>query len=670
MAHLVPYPLGRLAGRVLRELEAGGPVLDYPRAKVVRGLPGRDLTTSIHGHLAATPLGPAAGPHTQLAQNILLAFLGGSRVFELKTVQVMDELVIPRPCIDMRTVGFNVEWSQELKLEQSLEEYVKASMLLDVAIASGQLGLAPGFERYVFDLSVGYDLKGIRGERVQAFLNGMKNAQPTIDRLRKELPAKYRDLPFRTGITDTLTLSTFHGCPPGEIEGIAKFLMEENGLHVVVKLNPTLLGPTDGRRLFNERLGYRYRIPDSAFANDPTFEQAGELITRLEEVAKRSGRTLGVKFSNTLVVENEGDFLPKAEKLSYLSGPPLHVLAMTLVARFRAAFGDRLPVSFSAGLDKFNFPDAVALGLKPVTVCSDLLRTGGYARAHGYFAELEKRMAAVGAASLDEFTLKAHGQGEAALAKVPGLDAAACRESLAPGGSPLSVAGPMFENWVSEARLLNTRHYAGRLPDDKRYHAAQNAKAPNKVGSHLVLFDCLTCDKCVPVCPNHANFTYTLPKAELPIVKLTRANGAWAAKPSGTLKVEEKHQIGNFADFCNECGNCDVFCPEDGGPYVLKPRFFGSAEQFAKWKSHDGFFVAQGATLGRFGGKEFRLEASGARTRFSGAGFELELDPARPESPTAGKSDEGVEVDLTYFHILRWLRDAVLDPATSNYLNS
>ncbi|GIS37010.1 MAG: hypothetical protein Ct9H90mP9_0400 [Pseudomonadota bacterium] len=27
--------------------------------------------------------------------------------------------------IDMETIGYNVEWSQELKLEQSLHEYVR-----------------------------------------------------------------------------------------------------------------------------------------------------------------------------------------------------------------------------------------------------------------------------------------------------------------------------------------------------------------------------------------------------------------------------------------------------------------------------------------------------------------------------------------------------------------
>ena len=44
----------------------------------------------------------------------------------------------------MQTLGFNVEWSQELTLEQSLEEYVKAAMLIRILEASGRLALAPG----------------------------------------------------------------------------------------------------------------------------------------------------------------------------------------------------------------------------------------------------------------------------------------------------------------------------------------------------------------------------------------------------------------------------------------------------------------------------------------------------------------------------------------------
>jgi len=29
-----------------------------------------------------------------------------------------------------------------------------------------------------------------------------------------------------------------------------------------------------------------------------------------------------------------------------------------------------------------------------------------------------------------------------------------------------------------------------------------------------------------------------------------------------------------FSELCNECGNCMVFCPEDGDPAMIKPRLY------------------------------------------------------------------------------------------------
>ncbi|MDH5490969.1 MAG: glutamate synthase, partial [Myxococcales bacterium] len=337
MAELVPYPFGRLARRIFREFEERGSILDLPERKFVRGVRGADVSVRMHGRRASTALGPAAGPHSQLAQNIVLAFLGGGRIFELKTVQILDQLQIPRPCIDMQTIGYNVEWSQELRLEQSLEEYVKASMLLEILIASGKLELEPGFADFIFDMSVGYDLAGIQSERVRAFIEGLLDATPIIDRLRSELPeelAQYRDLDFRSRVSETLTLSTFHGCPPEEIERIIHYLLNEHGLHCVAKLNPTLLGRERVAELLGERMGYPDRVPDVAFEKDTKWEQALEFTERLGAEAERLGLGFGVKFSNTLIVQNHRDFFPATEKEMYLSGAPLHVLAMELVARF------------------------------------------------------------------------------------------------------------------------------------------------------------------------------------------------------------------------------------------------------------------------------------------------------------------------------------------------
>src|ERR1019366_3537120 len=160
--------------------------------------------------------------------------------------------------------------------------------------------------------------------------------------------------------------------------------------------------------------------------------------------------------------------------------------------------------------------------------------------------------------------------------------------------------------------------------------------------------------------PNDANFPYVLPRIEIPIVKLTPLRGGeWARETAGLLRFEKKHQLANFADFCNDCGNCDVFCPEDGGPYLAKPRFFGSREHWAGAKLLDGFYVdRRGETIdGRFGGREYHLRIDGARVAFLGEGFELSFSETDPESTVSGTAS--VEVDLTYFHILNWLRKAL-----------
>ena len=203
-----------------------------------------DLSVRFHEHTPSTALGPAAGPQTQMAQNIVLSYLAGCRVMELKTVQVNDRLEIGRPCIDMANVGYNIEWSQELRIQESLEEYVKAWMLITMLRHERpEFGGSQG--DVVFDMSVGYDLAGIQSPSVRAFMDGMLDASEIIERFRAEIPeelAHLRDLDYPAQLSNTLTLSTFHGCPPDEIERIIDWLLETYGIHCIVKLNPTLLG--------------------------------------------------------------------------------------------------------------------------------------------------------------------------------------------------------------------------------------------------------------------------------------------------------------------------------------------------------------------------------------------------------------------------------------------
>jgi putative selenate reductase len=677
---LTPYPFGALLRRAFRELDLRNALFDLPARRFFRGDPARDLSVRFHGHRAATPFGPAAGPQSQLAQNIALAWLGGGRIIELKTVQVRDDLVIPRPCIDMQTVGYNVEWSQELRLEESLEEYVKASMLVRILAESGRLGPMAGAADTVYDMSVGYDLAGITSPRVQAFIGGLLDATPVVDRLRRQIPpelARYRDLDFATRLADTLTLSTFHGCPPGEIEGIIDFLLSHLGLHCIVKLNPMLLGARDARWMLNEVLGYQdVRVPQSAFDRDTTWDQMCGFVERLGATASRLGLGFGVKLTNTLIVENHRDFFPKTEREMYLSGPPLHVLAIELVRRFRRVFGNRYAVSFSAGVDTGNFAETVALGLVPVTVCSDLLKPGGYGRAFGYFQRLNERMSAAGATTLDEFCVLGHGQAEAALEHLD-LDPPArarCERALAERAPLGTSVGPdLVARWRAAAVLLNTEAYADRVAGDPRYARQSHTRLPRKIGRHLKLFDCISCDKCVPVCPNDANFTFVLPQGEARVVKVRRQDGRWTVSEEGTLTLTEPHQIGTFADFCNDCGNCDVFCPEDGGPYLVKPRFFGSEEAWRRHDRLDGFFVSSAGTrstvLGRFSGRGYRIDTDGSLVRYAGPGFEVTFEAADPVATLDGESRADVEIDLTYSRIMLWLRDGLFAPDAVNYVN-
>ena len=689
MSELVPIPLPLLLRRAFLEFEREGKIFDLPKAKFFRGLPGLDTSVRFHGHTASTPLGPAAGPHDQLVQNIVLSWLGGSRIIELKTVQILDELKIPRPCIDIINVGYNVEWSQELRLEQSLREYVGVAMFIEILKASKLLGDDfPGdWGDTIFDMSVGYDLKGISSPRVRAWMERMMDSTAIVNELRGTLTgpwARYRDLPFPTRISDTLTLSTFHGCPAGEIEGIVSFLLTEMDLNVCVKLNPTLLGKAHVEHLLHDVLGYHdLLVTQEAFDKDLQFPEALEMIPRLDRLARSRGKRLAVKFSNTLVVKNHRTFF--TDEVMYMSGAPLHVLTLNLVQKFRQHMGASIPISFSAGLDSNNMANCVAMNFIPVTTCTDLLRPGGYARLIRYMEKLGEKMHAVGATRIPDFVFgkwanaplrvgdagdegfparaicrRGKGRnwprrivvGNRRFVAAEGLGAnTTARPStpyasrspadlrrVASGFPPAmvdalrpTIAG-LEQTLVDAAGALNTPVLVKDATENPRYKWEHNKGVPRKIGSKLWLYDCINCDKCVPVCPNVANFVY-----ETSAVDITYDNfeltpeGPPQRVPGGVFKVAKAHQLANYADACNDCGNCDVFCPEDGGPYIEKPRFFSSLETYRKYAGRNGFYI------------DFEGDRTTIYGTIAGATYQLNLNPLIDR---AWFSDKNAEVEI------------------------
>ncbi len=277
-------PFATQLRRVLMEYERKRAIFDIPAPLFYTPAPRPFGVPPPVRQTLATPVGPSAGPHTQLSQNIVASWLCGGRFIELKTVQVKDDLVIPRPCIDMTDEGYNVEWSQELTLDQSAHEYVVAWALLHILPRLlGWEGRAAGA---IFDMSVGYDLAGIRHPRMTRFMDVMADASEPLAAiratLRREFP-QFADIEIPAAIVNSVTLSTMHGCPPDEIERIARYCLEERGLHTVVKLNPTLLGKDAVLDILHDRLGFtEIDIPDAVFDHDLQYDRAVALITLAE----------------------------------------------------------------------------------------------------------------------------------------------------------------------------------------------------------------------------------------------------------------------------------------------------------------------------------------------------------------------------------------------------
>ncbi len=466
-------PFKVLLDWILTELEENQSIFGIHRSLFYT--PQKDTpyaTDDLFGHHLATPIGPGAGPHTQLAQNIVCAWLSGARFIELKTVQIMDELEIPRPCIDMEDEGYNVEWSQELKLDQSIGEYVNAWVLLHI------LRQVLGFEDSVpfgtiFNMSVGYNLEGIQSSPMTRFMDRLADASEEIAAIRALLRAKFPqfgDVEIPSKLTNNVTLSTMHGCPPDEIERIGRYLLEERGLHTTVKLNPTLLGQDEVMRILHDCLGYReIHIPDRVFEHDLQVGRALELIRSLKKVAGERDLTFGVKLSNTLALANHKGALPGDEM--YMSGRALYPITINLFHKLSQEFNGDLNVSYSAGADALNLTAILAAGALPVTAVSDILKPGGYSRFLQYLESLEKDMRDLGVASLDE---------------------------------------------LAQDRLANLEREAAKSLKDLRYKKWYHPHGLPKVESKLALFDCIAapCMEQCAVCQDVPEYAWLISQGE------------------------------------------------------------------------------------------------------------------------------------------------------------
>ena len=454
---MYPIPFKSLMKWIITEYSREGEIFGVHAPYLAKG-----KTLPIFGEKIETPFGPAAGPNSQLAQNIIASYMAGARFFEVKTVQKMDghdlAVCVPRPCILADDEGYNQEWSTELTVPQARDEYIKAWCALKVLSKVYGFGDPDGF---VFNMSVGYDLEGIKGEKVNTYIENMKDASATAQfaeckEVLKEFFPEEADFidAISPNVSRSITLSTLHGCPPDEIERIATYLITEKKVNTFVKCNPTILGYKTARGILDS-MGYDYIVFDEHhFNEDLQWKDAVPMFERLQALADKTGVEFGLKLSNTFPVDTTRGELPGDEM--YMSGRALFPLTIEMCNRISKQFKGKMRLSFAGGAEYFNCDKLFAAGIWPITVATTILKPGGYNRLKQMCEKVEcmpfkafsgTDSAAIEALSIDSHTNYHHLKPIKPLParkseeRVPWLD---CFQAPCKGGCPIAQDIPEY----------------------------------------------------------------------------------------------------------------------------------------------------------------------------------------------------------------------------------
>ena len=121
------------------------------------------------------------------------------------------------------------------------------------------------------------------------------------------------------------------------------------------------------------------------------------------------------------------------------------------------------------------------------------------------------------------------------------------------------------------------------------------------------------------------------------------SRGFWccaARSPSLDGGFRQPYQIACFAELCNDCGNCEVFCPDRGAPSRLKLRLFADEGAWRRDAPRDAFWMRDGNIACRIGGSEFFLD---------------------------GAAED--DADFWPYVLMQYVQRAVLDRSMINYIN-
>ena len=510
-----PVPFEELIDRIFSEYRNHGTIFGIHKEDFYKTNPKHSIT--VFGQKCAVPLGPAAGPHTQLAQNIVSAYMVGGRFMELKTVQIMDHLEIAKPCIDARDEGHNVEWSTEYTLEKAYDEYLKAYFVLHLiqAAFTGKVE-EPDF---IFNMSVGYNLEGIKQPKMQTYIDSMidANKSPLFKQYKTSLKniieegnllegtdlegnekaLKALENRISANICPSVTISTMHGCPPKEIEAICSYMLTEKKLNTFVKLNPTLLGYDKVRSILDETGFNHVGLRRESFEHDLQYSDAIAMLHRLVELAKKQNLGFGVKLTNTLGNINDGIVLPGEEK--YMSGRALLPISTTVASLLSEEFDGKLPVSYSGGCTVFSVKDLFDTGIRPITMATDMLKPGGYARMAQMAQILDKESLTWDKKDIDAKAVKALSEkaktAEYSQKAFRGDNQAKVDEELPMFDcyiSPCMQACPIHQNIPDYVGLVGDGHYAEALSVIYEGNALPNITC--NICDHQCQFHCARMD--------------------------------------------------------------------------------------------------------------------------------------------------------------------------------
>ena len=187
------------------------------------------------------------------------------------------------------------------------------------------------------------------------------------------------------------------------------------------------------------------------------------------------------------------------------------------------------------------------MGVNPATVCSDLLKPGGYGRLKPMLKALTRDVADSGNTDLASYR--------------------AFRQVFATSHGH----GSVIEQYVAELREYGKDQYS----------LESNQKLPREVENDLEMFGCVSCNFCITVCPNDAFFSIP------------------SLVDTGLASMEDsRQQYLLLSELCNECGNCMTFCPENGDPAMVKPRLYTDAEVFNS-RTTPGVLIAKDGLTAR-----------------------------------------------------------------------